>query len=81
MTGNDGDVAYFSVDHGSWFDFTRSWWNLKSNENIFVVFYEDMKKVSVSMYYNNNKTNVGFMKNPFMLYKNSPTLFYCCSLS
>ncbi|XP_046365306.2 sulfotransferase 1C4-like [Haliotis rufescens] len=32
------------VDHGSWFDFTRGWWQERHNANVHIVFYEDMKK-------------------------------------
>ncbi|XP_060080389.1 sulfotransferase 1C4-like [Ylistrum balloti] len=32
------------VDHGSWFDFTRLWWEQRDNPNLQLVFYEDMKK-------------------------------------
>ncbi|XP_071165048.1 sulfotransferase 1C4-like [Mytilus edulis] len=34
------------VDHGSWFDFTRSWWNMRQHDhdNVYIVFYEDMKR-------------------------------------
>lgn len=35
------------VDHGSWFDFTRSWWNMRQHDNVYIVFYEDMKRVSL----------------------------------
>ncbi|CAL1537678.1 unnamed protein product [Lymnaea stagnalis] len=32
------------VDHGSWFDFTKSWWPLREQPNFKLVFYEDLKK-------------------------------------
>ncbi|XP_064615619.1 sulfotransferase 1C2-like [Liolophura sinensis] len=32
------------VDHGSWFDYTKSWWEVKDNPNVKVTFYEDMKR-------------------------------------
>lgn len=35
---------YFSVDHGSWFDFTKSWWDLRNRANVLIVYYEDMKR-------------------------------------
>ncbi|GFO22778.1 sulfotransferase [Plakobranchus ocellatus] len=31
------------VDHGSWFDFTKSWWPLNGSDNFRFVFYEDLK--------------------------------------
>ncbi|KAJ8310203.1 hypothetical protein KUTeg_012068 [Tegillarca granosa] len=34
------------VDHGSWVDFTRSWWGQRDNPNVKIVYYEDMKKES-----------------------------------
>ena len=35
---------YFTVDHGSWFDYTKSWWDVKDVDNVYLVFYEDMKR-------------------------------------
>ncbi|XP_013068532.2 sulfotransferase 1A1-like [Biomphalaria glabrata] len=32
------------VDHGSWFDFTKSWWPLRELTNVKLVFYEDLKR-------------------------------------
>ncbi|KAK6195256.1 hypothetical protein SNE40_000725 [Patella caerulea] len=32
------------VDHGSWFDFTISWWKRRHEPNVLLVFYEDMKR-------------------------------------
>ncbi|XP_074651382.1 sulfotransferase 1C2-like [Tubulanus polymorphus] len=32
------------VDHGSWFDFTKSWWDKSDNPNLKIIFYEDMKR-------------------------------------
>ena len=31
------------MDHGSWFDYTDSWWQLRQDENVLIVFYENMK--------------------------------------
>ncbi|XP_029648302.1 sulfotransferase 1C4-like [Octopus sinensis] len=30
--------------HGSWFDFTESWWHSRHNSNVKLIYYEDMKK-------------------------------------
>ncbi|KAL3847258.1 hypothetical protein ACJMK2_018179 [Sinanodonta woodiana] len=32
------------VDHGSWFDFTRSWWSKRHDANVYILFYEDMQR-------------------------------------
>ncbi|KAL4220600.1 Sulfotransferase 1C2 [Mactra antiquata] len=32
------------VDHGSWFDYTQSWWDIKDQDNVKIFFYEDMKE-------------------------------------
>ncbi|XP_059169969.1 sulfotransferase 1C4-like [Physella acuta] len=32
------------VDHGSWFEFTRSWWTQRDLAHVKLVYYEDMKK-------------------------------------
>ncbi|XP_060595730.1 sulfotransferase 1E1-like [Ruditapes philippinarum] len=32
------------VDHGSWFDYTKSWWELRDRSNVKIIFYEDMKE-------------------------------------
>ncbi|XP_062581414.1 sulfotransferase 1 family member D1-like [Saccostrea cucullata] len=32
------------VDHGSWFDFTKGWWEKRDNSDVRILFYEDMKK-------------------------------------
>lgn len=34
-----------SVDHGSWFDFTESWWSQRDRENVKICFYEDLQEV------------------------------------
>ncbi|CAG5134654.1 unnamed protein product [Candidula unifasciata] len=32
------------VDHGSWFDFTKSWWPLRKQPNVKLMYFEDMKQ-------------------------------------
>ena len=38
------DLTSFSVDHGSWFDYTRGWLDESQSDNVYLIFYEDMKK-------------------------------------
>ena len=35
---------FFSVDHGSWFDYTRGWWREAQGDKVYLMFFEDMKK-------------------------------------
>ncbi|KAH9491790.1 Sulfotransferase 1C4 [Bulinus truncatus] len=32
------------VDHGSWFNFTKSWWQLRELPNVKLIFYEELKR-------------------------------------
>ncbi|XP_076435762.1 sulfotransferase 1C4-like [Babylonia areolata] len=32
------------VDHGSWFDFTASWWEQRHREQVLILYYEDLKE-------------------------------------
>lgn len=34
----------FTVDHGSWFDYTRGWWRGAEEDNVYLIYYENMKK-------------------------------------
>nr|KAG5698016.1 hypothetical protein BaRGS_005834 [Batillaria attramentaria] len=35
------------VDHGSWFDFTASWWEQRKRDNVMILYYEDLKQNTV----------------------------------
>lgn len=39
---------FLLVVYGSWFDHVLSWEEHKNDENILIIFYEEMKKVSPS---------------------------------
>ncbi|KAK7090290.1 sulfotransferase 1A3-like [Littorina saxatilis] len=32
------------VDHGSWFDFTASWWQQRNRDNVYLMYYEHLKE-------------------------------------
>ena len=46
-------LTFLLVVYGSWFDHVLSWEEHKNAKNIFIISYEEMKKVSLFCHFNN----------------------------